>query len=111
MMSELLADIRPQVYPQLRCWDALTIWHITRATHTSEVRRGRLSWWLNKFAAKPPAQTRVKTPRKRNNFLLESILLLKPTKFQMKMSPKQKEARFEATDIHDLARSFGIEPL
>ncbi|MCY4445138.1 MAG: hypothetical protein OXC02_01560 [Rhodobacteraceae bacterium] len=53
MMSELLADIRPQAYPQLRRWDALSIWHIARAAHTSQVRRGRLSWWLNRFAVKP----------------------------------------------------------
>ena len=53
MARELLCDIRHEFYPQLRRRDALSIWHIARAAHDCEVRRGRLSWWLNQFAEKP----------------------------------------------------------
>ncbi len=55
MMSELLADLHPETYPQLRRRDALSIWHIARAAHVSKARRGRLSWWLNMFAVRPQA--------------------------------------------------------
>lgn len=53
MMQELLADIHHEMYPQLYRRDAISIWHIARAAHTCRVRRGRLSWWLNKNARKP----------------------------------------------------------
>jgi len=53
MMRELLGDIRPENYPQLRRRDALSIWHIARAALDSRVRRGRLSSWLNGFALDP----------------------------------------------------------
>ena len=53
MGRELLCDIRHEFYPKLRRQDALSIWHIARAAHDCEVRRGRLSWWLNQFAEKP----------------------------------------------------------
>ena len=54
MVNELLADIRPEMYPQLRRQDALSIWHIARAAIECQVQRGALSWWLNQFALKPP---------------------------------------------------------
>ena len=53
MVRELLCDIRHEFYPQLRRKDALSIWHIARAALDCEVRRGRLSWWLNRLAEKP----------------------------------------------------------
>jgi len=53
MMRELLADIHHEMYPQLYRRDAISIWHIARAAHTCQVRRGRLSWWLNMNARKP----------------------------------------------------------
>ena len=53
MMRELLANIHPEEYPQLYRRDALSIWHIARAALDSQVRRGRLSWWLNLHAVKP----------------------------------------------------------
>ncbi len=54
MVSELLSDINHEMYPQLRRQDAISAWHLARACHECDVKRGRLSWWLNQFA-RPPA--------------------------------------------------------
>ena len=52
-LAELLCDIRPEDYPQLRRRDALSARHIARAALGSGVLRGALSWWLNQFAERP----------------------------------------------------------
>ena len=52
-LAELLCDLRMEDYPQLRRQEALSIWHIARATLECEVRRGALSWWLNQYAERP----------------------------------------------------------
>lgn len=53
LVRELLCDIRPEMYPQLRREDALSAWHLARAALDCEVKRGTLSRWLNQFAIKP----------------------------------------------------------
>lgn len=53
VVRELLVDLYPEVYSQLRRRDALSIWHIARAALECDVKRGALSWWLNQFAVKP----------------------------------------------------------
>ena len=55
MVREMLCDIRPEFYPMLRRHDALSVWHLARAALDCEIKRGRLSWWLNQYAVKPDA--------------------------------------------------------
>ena len=50
MVRELLGDIDHEMYPRLRRQDVISAWHLARAAHECEVKRGRLSWWLNQFA-------------------------------------------------------------
>ena len=52
VIRELLVDLYPESYPQLRRKDALSIWYIARAALECDVRRGALSWWLNRFATR-----------------------------------------------------------
>ena len=53
VVREFLVDLYPEVFPQLRREDALSIWHIAKAALDSNAKRGALSWWLNQFAKKP----------------------------------------------------------
>ena len=53
LTGEMLCDIHPEMYPRFRREDALSIWHMARAAHSCDVKRGALSWWLNRFARKP----------------------------------------------------------
>ena len=53
LVRELLADIRTLFYPRLMREDDLCIRDLARAAHECEIRRGALSWWLNRFAMPP----------------------------------------------------------
>ena len=66
MVRELLCDIRQEFYPMLRREDALSIWHLARAALGCEVKRGRLSWWLNQYAVKPDAGSAGPTKDRRD---------------------------------------------